>query len=96
MFVGISFISIEQAKINLNEISDLSFDFIQNNAENEWFEILSTIEVKGGSDYNKTVFYSALYKAYAVPTTFSEVGGRYLGFDGKVHICFFYFFIILN
>jgi len=85
MFVGVSFISIEQAKRNLASVAALTFDWINQNAQNEWFHVLSTVETTGGSEYNQTTFYSALYKAYAVPTTFSEVGEVYLGFDDKVH-----------
>ena len=46
---GISFISIEQAKKNLqNEIPDFNFDKTKNNGRKIWNEALGKIEVKGG------------------------------------------------
>ena len=41
--------------------------------------------VTGGDDRQQTIFYTALYHSLLMPTTFSDVNGDYLGFDGQVH-----------
>lgn len=97
MYVGISFISIDQAKINLNDqVFDLNipsgtsiFDFIKTNSQNEWENLLNTIKINNignlATNDNITVFYTSLYHSYLAPTIFSESNGKYLGFDGNIH-----------
>ncbi len=65
--VGISYISTEQAKRNLQEVNDLSFDQVRQAAIDSWKPILNTIDVEGSENY-KTIFYSALHHTYLQPT----------------------------
>ncbi|MEH6405713.1 MAG: GH92 family glycosyl hydrolase, partial [Leeuwenhoekiella sp.] len=84
---GISFISIEGAKKNLDaEISDFDFDMIHEKAVSLWNKSLSQIEIKGGSEDEKTVFYTALYHTLLDPRIFEDLDGHYPGGDGKSHI----------
>ena len=93
MYLGISFLSIDQARINLNyELgeqgsSQRSFDQVHSNATNIWTNILNTVQINDPnvSSQNLTVFYSALYHSYLSPTLFSEIGNVYLGFDDQEH-----------
>jgi predicted alpha-1,2-mannosidase len=79
--VGISYVSIAQARNNLDaEISDFGFDKIKQEAEAEWQEQLGKIEVKGGTDEEKTMFYTALYHSLLLPFTSSDVDGKYRSF----------------
>jgi len=85
--VGISYISVEQAQLNRDtEVSSLDFDGVRGKAEEAWREALGKIEVEGGTDEEAEIFYTAMYHLGMMPTLFSEVGGVYMGFDGKVHI----------
>jgi putative alpha-1,2-mannosidase len=43
------------------------------------------VQAEGQSEDELTKFYTALYHTMLAPTTFSEVGGYYLGFDNIVH-----------
>jgi len=83
---GISFVSISGARQNLNaEIKDWNFDKVHQNARNLWNEALSKIAVKGGTEDQKTIFYTALYHTMIDPRSFSDVNGSYPGGDGKIH-----------
>jgi len=46
---------------------------------------LSLIEIKDASDKQKTIFYTAMFRAFTMPTIFNDVNGEYMGFDKKVH-----------
>lgn len=84
--IGISFVSEENALLNLKEETDgLDFDGVRKNAADEWENRLSSIRI-GGSDEIKTVFYTALFRSMTMPTDFTDANGEYLGFDKQVHV----------
>lgn len=61
--VASSFISFEQAEINLKrEIGNQSFAQVKSNAKDIWSKTLGKIEVKGGTDEQYRTFYSAMYR----------------------------------
>lgn len=83
---GISFSSIEGARLNLNqEIIDWSFDKVQAQAKALWNKELSKISITGGTEEQKTVFYTALYHTMIDPRNITDVDGKYSGGDGKVY-----------
>ncbi len=84
--VAISYVSIEQAEANLAaEMPEIDFDGTRAAASAAWDDELHRVRVLGGSADDRTMFYTALYHAFLAPTTFSEQGGAYRGFDGAVH-----------
>jgi predicted alpha-1,2-mannosidase len=84
--VGISFVDLDGARRNYDsEIKDLSFDEVHKNAVEAWNSELKKVSVKGGSEDDKTVFYTALYHAMLDPRTYQDVDGRYVGGDYKIH-----------
>jgi len=84
--VGISYISVEQAQINRKtEVSSLDFEGVRQKAEEAWRDALGVIEVEDGTDDEAEIFYTAVYHLGMMPTLFSEVEDKYMGFDGKVH-----------
>ncbi|GLZ35392.1 alpha-1,2-mannosidase [Lentzea sp. NBRC 105346] len=86
MRVGISYVSQENAKANLKaENTGKAFEDLRDNAYIAWQKQLRRIEVGGGSDDERTKFYTALYHALLHPNLFSDVNGQYWGMDGKVH-----------
>lgn len=83
---GISFIDVAQAKKNLNrDITDFSLESVALKGRDIWNQSLGKIKVKGGSDDNKTVFYTSLYRTFERPVCISEDGRYFSAFDGKVH-----------
>lgn len=86
MKAGISFVSIDGAKANLEaEIKGWDFDGVQRDAWELWNQALGKMAVTGGSEEEKAVFYTALYHTMIDPRNFSDVDGKYPGGDGKVH-----------
>lgn len=84
--VAISFISIEQAHLNMaHDNPKLTFDQHRQKARDLWREQLARLDVTGATDSEKRIFYSAAYRAMQMPTTMSEAGGAYVGLDKKVH-----------
>lgn len=84
--LGISHVSIDNARLNLEtEVGNNMFDEILENSISKWEEKLSIIKIDGASDKDKTIFYSALYRSFQMPTIFNDVNGEYFGFDKQVH-----------
>eukprot|EP01119_Soliformovum_irregulare_P012554 TRINITY_DN3269_c0_g2_i4.p1 TRINITY_DN3269_c0_g2~~TRINITY_DN3269_c0_g2_i4.p1 ORF type:complete len:741 (+),score=200.96 TRINITY_DN3269_c0_g2_i4:19-2241(+) len=84
--VGISCVSQEQAWLNLQvESSGKTFESTLTESSDIWRSELGAIQVEGGSRDQKIKFYTALYHTLLAPTTFSETGGIYRGFDLQLH-----------
>lgn len=84
--IGTSFISVEQARANLqHEIPNWDFNAVRTNLRSTWNKKLSLIAVKGGTNDQKHIFYTALYHSMLYPRTFSEYGRYYSAFDDKLH-----------
>ena len=84
--VGISAVDIDGAKNNLNtEITDWNFYQVFSDAQNLWADQLKKIKVEGGSEDDKTIFYTALYHCSISPNVFSDADNRYRGMDQKIH-----------
>lgn len=76
--VGVSFVSIANARENLNaEQGGKSFDEIRLAAEERWNSDLGRIRVEGGTKDQQTIFYTALYHALIHPSIISDVNGEY-------------------
>ena len=84
--VGISFVDQEGAYRNYcAEAEDIDFDSARERVWSRWESELNRIEIVGGSDDDRTVFYTALYHTMIDPRIFEDVDGRYIGGDLKVH-----------
>ena len=76
--VGISYVSIENARKNLDkEVGAKGFDEVLAVAQSKWREALGRIRVSGGSDDEKRIFYTALYHSLLHPNIVSDVNGEY-------------------
>ncbi len=83
---GISFVSIAGARANLAaEIEDLNFEQIHQRARDLWAKALDKLIVESASEDNKTIFYSAMYRAMQFPQTYQDVDSNYTGGDGAIH-----------
>ena len=84
--VGISHISVEQARKNLeHEIPAWGFDAVKAKARTVWNQALSSILTKGGTERQRTIFYTALYRTLCRMTDITEGGQYYSGYDRQVH-----------
>ena len=83
--VGSSFVSIEQARKNLDaEIPDYNFARVEKELKREWNQLLSKIEVEGDIHDDKVKFYTALYHCFQQPRIYNDVEGTYPRFDGNM------------
>jgi putative alpha-1,2-mannosidase len=74
--VGISSVDSEGARNNLEtEIPDWDFEKVMNDARDTWNKELSKIKVEGGSEDQKTIFYTAVYHSFISPNVFSDADG---------------------
>ena len=78
MQVGLSYTSIENARLNLvTEATGKSFDEVRNAATRRWNEMLGRIRVEDSNEENKTKFYTGLYHALLGRGIASDVNGQY-------------------
>ncbi len=87
--VASSFISLEQAEVNLKELGDDSFDTIVAKGKETWNEHLGKIEVEGGNLDQYRTFYSCMYRSLLFPRKFYEINEKgevvhYSPFNGEV------------
>ena len=84
--VGISLTGCDAAAENLlRECGDQDFAAIRQNAEHAWNEILSGIQVEGGTREDRTIFYTALYHSCFLPMVINDADGTYPGLDRQNH-----------
>ncbi|WP_306189747.1 GH92 family glycosyl hydrolase [Streptomyces sp. MK5] len=85
--VAISYVSPQNAEANLRAENPpaKTFGSVESQAKAAWKKELSKIEVSGGSEAQRTTFYTALYHSMLEPTLTGDVDGRYLGADRKPH-----------
>ena len=93
--VASSFISIEQALVNMQELGDGDFDRIKTEGRARWNEILGRIRVEDDNIDNIRTFYSCLYRSVLFPRTLTETTAEgelvhYSPHTGEV--CLGYFF----
>ena len=87
--IASSFISPEQAELNLQELGNLSFEQIKSQGRQTWNKTLSRIEVEDKNVDHLRTFYSCLYRSVLFPRSFYEkdANGKivhYSPYNGKV------------
>lgn len=76
--VGLSPTGIEGAENNLNtEVPDWGFDRVLAQSQQAWHNELAKVEVEGGTEDQKQIFYTAMYHASIAPMIFQDVDGKY-------------------
>jgi predicted alpha-1,2-mannosidase len=78
---AISYVSIEQARLNLTTEMDpfnWNFQAARKDARDVWNGMLSKIKVEGSSEINKIKFYTNLYRSYSARSILSDVNGKYV------------------
>ena len=76
--VGISYVSIENARKNMEaEQPGFDFDKVRTAAREMWNKDLSRVEIEGGSKDERTIFYTGLYHLLIHPNILQDVNGEY-------------------
>lgn len=85
MKVGFSYVSVENAKKNLEaEMLAKKFDQVRAEATDSWEQLLGKIRVSGGTEEQKETFYTTLYRAFLWPILLSDVNGDFMDAKGNV------------
>lgn len=83
--VGLSVVSIDNARENLNhDIPGFEFDSIRSQALASWNKELDKIQIQGGTEAQRTNFYTAWYHSLVVPNTVSDINGEYRRHDMSI------------
>lgn len=87
--VASSFISEEQAILNLQELKDSSFDQIKQQGRDRWNEVLGKIKIEDENVDNLRTFYSCFYRSVLFPRSFYEMNAEgdvvhYSPYNGEV------------
>jgi len=83
--IGLSFVSVANAKENLEkEIGAKTFEVVRKEANQKWETLLSSVQVKGGTNKQKEMLYSCLYRSFLWPALRSDVNGEYTDASKKV------------
>ncbi|NEW83403.1 MAG: glycoside hydrolase family 92 protein, partial [Mariniphaga sp.] len=84
--IGISYIDENQAAANLHkETLDKSFESVKDDSHKIWANELGKIKVEGGTEREKRIFYTSLYRSMERMVNISEDGRYFSGYDGKIH-----------
>ncbi len=83
--IGFSFVSVENARQNLEaEMAGRDFASVRTDADATWQRILSHIQVEGGTERQRGLLYSTLYRAFLWPALRSDANGEYRDARGQV------------
>ena len=84
--VGISSVSIENARKNLQQESpNWNFNTVVADAQTAWNKELGKIDIQTNNATDKRIFYTSLYHTMTAPSVFNDVNGEYRGADGKTY-----------
>jgi predicted alpha-1,2-mannosidase len=84
--IGISYIDEKQAAANLKkEAGTKNFREIKEESHDIWSEALEKIKVEGGTERQKRIFYTSLYRSMERMVNISEDGRYFSAYDNKVH-----------
>ncbi len=79
--------SFEQTRTTIErENPGWQLETVKKDAAKTWSKKLASIEVKGGTEKQRAIFYSSLYHAFASPTITAKKGDQFIGLDGKLHV----------
>jgi predicted alpha-1,2-mannosidase len=83
--IGFSFVGIDNARENLEkEMLGKSFSQVRKEAAETWEKLLSKIKIEGGSERQRRIFYSCLYRSFLWPALRSDVNGEFTDIKGIV------------
>lgn len=78
-------LSYEQAQARLqNEDPGWDFEAVKHAAENAWAAKLDTIEVSGGTEKQRMLFYSTLYHSFDSPQLVAKKGEQFIDLKGRI------------
>ena len=84
--IGLSPLSTALASQECSRWKEMSFSKLKLQAIAQWEKQLQNIDVKGGEQDDKVIFYTSLYRTFLSPVDVTSPDGEYLGTDGKKYV----------
>lgn len=84
--IGLSPLSTALASQECSRWKEMSFSNLKLQALAQWEKQLQNIDVKGGEQDDKIIFYTSLYRTFLSPVDVTSPDGEYLGTDGKKYV----------
>jgi predicted alpha-1,2-mannosidase len=86
MKLAISSTGPEGAQANFDaELADETYDSVVAGAETSWRDLLGRVRIRGGTDRQRRIFHSALYRSALMPSRHDDADGTYRGLDDALH-----------
>lgn len=82
--IAVSPISTDEARKVLKKASNTSFYEIRQSAFRLWESKLAVVDVEGGSNEDKTMFYTSLYRCFLSPFNVTSSDGLFINSQGKI------------
>lgn len=87
--IASSFISTQQAQLNINELQGRSFDQLCSDAKEIWNQTLGVVDIEDDNIDNLRTFYTCLYRSVLFPRSFYEIDANgevvhYSPYNGQV------------
>lgn len=76
--IGISPINMETARMENEKVKEITFEQAKKSAENAWENILSRIDIKGGTTEELALFYTSLYRVFLSPANVTSSDNKFL------------------
>ena len=85
--IGLSSVSPDGAKLNCTtEIANKNFNQVYKEADESWEKLLNQVKVTGGTQKQKVMFYSCLYRQFWYPCVTSDVDGKVAIYERRKHV----------
>ena len=84
--IGLSPLNTALASQECSRWKEMSFSKLKLQAIAQWEKQLQNIDVKGGEQDDKVIFYTSLYRTFLSPVDVTSPDGEYLGTDGKKYV----------
>jgi len=82
--IGVSALDIETARAERMSYDNKDFASIRSEAAKQWNNLLSMINVTGGDDEARTLFYTSLYRIFLSPFDTASPDARFRAADGSI------------
>ncbi|MBP5538928.1 MAG: glycoside hydrolase family 92 protein [Bacteroidales bacterium] len=83
--VGLAPLNASDAELQVKKASALSFEAIRTQATRLWDKQLGVLSVKGGTQDQRTLFHTLLYRSCLTPHQVTSASGAYRGTDGQTY-----------
>jgi predicted alpha-1,2-mannosidase len=91
--LSLSYVDLAGAESNYAaELLSSTWEDLAEAGKAAWRDELRSVRVRGGTQAQRRIFHTAMYRAYIMPSLFTDVDGRYRGLDDQIHASSFEYY----